>query len=85
MSHAVRTDTYVESGSGDQQLPTQKEEQLFANTVGACPEVLVNIAGVETLCLVTTVTESYFTQQLRAKVEALQSASWIKLRAANGI
>lgn len=66
-------------------------DQLFNKTVGFSPEVMLSIAGVNTLCVidtgsqVTTVSEPYFRQHLADRVNDLEDASWIRLRAANGV
>ena len=70
---------------------TASAEALLERVVGTCPETMVTIAGVPTLCLVdsgsqvTTVTETYFMERLQSKVEPLSSASFVRLRAANGM
>lgn len=76
--------------SQSESLSETEKQKLFEKTVGTCPEAMISIADVNTLCLldsgsqVTTVTESFFTTYLKDRVN-LQSSSWLSLRAANGV
>ena len=60
-------------------------------TVGKCPVVTVTMGGVDVLCLldtgshVSTVTESFFRQNMAPGDSELASCHWLKLRAANDL
>ena len=73
------------NGSSHQgQVSTESISQL----VGGCPHVVVQMGGVDVKCLVdtgsmvSTVTETFFCQNLRGSPNACQ---WLQLTAANGL
>ena len=95
-SRTERTELTRNQGSGTPEatgmdVQDTKEDLLYKNTVGNCPEVAaICIVGITTSCVVdsgsqvTTVLEFYFNTQLQKQVNTLQSAPWVNLRAANG-
>ena len=82
----MRTEEKQDSTAGKKKT----KSKLISRAVGTCPEVSLEIEGQSTLCLidsgsqVTTITESYFDECLKDKVEALETSSFIRLRGANG-
>ncbi|KAL2085708.1 hypothetical protein ACEWY4_019028 [Coilia grayii] len=75
-----------------EQTGVNEDSSTTTRLIGNCPVIDISLGGVLTRCLldtgsmVTTVTESFFRQQVEPQIrEKMQSCDWLQLKAANGL